>query len=137
LLQLARIAVAVGRRNLLWRSSLSCALPQARIEDAYGKPDHVHEATMRDVYGNDTSKPDEKTGQKNISYRSIGLSFALDQDKLYSIRSRYIRESLILSAEVFSAGGITRRQIHRLTHFFGDSGFDGSEFHSDASDAMC
>lgn len=58
---------------------------RADIEKAYGKPTTVHEATMKDVFGSRANDPDKKTGQVDLTYARLGLSFALHDDTLDSI----------------------------------------------------
>ena len=58
---------------------------RAAIEAAYGEPASVSAPTVGDVLGDDARDPDEPTGQVNLSYPGRGLSFALWEERLYSI----------------------------------------------------
>jgi outer membrane lipoprotein-sorting protein len=58
---------------------------RADIEKAYGKPSSVHEATFKDMFGDRTAKPDKKTGQVDLTYAGLQLSFSLHDDALDSI----------------------------------------------------
>jgi hypothetical protein len=63
---------------------------RAAIEKAYGKPTSVHEATMREVFAK-AENPDKKTGQVDLTYAGLGLSFSLHDDALDSIMLRALR----------------------------------------------
>ena len=58
---------------------------RADIEKAYGKPSSVREATYKDMFGDRTAKPDKKTGQVDLTYDDLQLSFSLHDDALDSI----------------------------------------------------
>jgi hypothetical protein len=58
---------------------------RAAIEKAYGKPTSVREATMKDVFGKQANDPDKKTGQVDLTYAGLNLSFSLHDDALDSI----------------------------------------------------
>jgi hypothetical protein len=58
---------------------------RADIEKAYGKPSSVREATFKDMFGDRTAKPDKKTGQVDLTYAGLQLSFSLHDDALDSI----------------------------------------------------
>jgi hypothetical protein len=58
---------------------------RAAIEKAYGKPTSVREPTMKDVLGKRANDPDKKTGQVDLTYAELGLSFSLHDDKLDAI----------------------------------------------------
>ncbi len=58
---------------------------RAAIEKAYGKPTSVREATMKDVFGKRANDPDKKTGQVDLTYGDLGLSFSLHDDALDTI----------------------------------------------------
>lgn len=58
---------------------------RAAIEKAYGKPTSVRESKMKDVFGKKAGNPDKKTGQVDLSYGHLGLSFSLHDDALDSI----------------------------------------------------
>jgi hypothetical protein len=58
---------------------------RADIEKAYGKPSSVREATYKDMFGDRTAKPDKKTGQVDLTYAGLQLSFSLHDDALDSI----------------------------------------------------
>jgi hypothetical protein len=58
---------------------------RAAIEKAYGKPSGVREATMKDVFGERAANPEKKTGQVDLSYDALRLSFSLHDDALDSI----------------------------------------------------
>jgi hypothetical protein len=58
---------------------------RAAIEKAYGKPDLVREATMKDVFGKQANDPHKKTGQVDLTYGDLGLTFSLHDDNLDSI----------------------------------------------------
>jgi hypothetical protein len=61
---------------------------RSAIEQAYGKPSSVREATMKDVLGKRANDPDKKTGQVDLSYNDLGLTFSLHDDALDSIMIR-------------------------------------------------
>jgi hypothetical protein len=61
---------------------------RSAIEQAYGKPSSVREATMKDVFGKRADDPDEKTGQVDLTYNDLGLTFSLHDDALDSIMIR-------------------------------------------------
>ena len=61
---------------------------RSTIERAYGKPSSVREATMKDVFGKRANDPDKKTGQVDLSYNDLGLTFSLHDDALDSIMIR-------------------------------------------------
>jgi outer membrane lipoprotein-sorting protein len=58
---------------------------RAAIEKAYGAPNSVREARFKDVFGKEATNPEEKTGQVDLMYHDLGLSFSLHDDVLDSI----------------------------------------------------
>ena len=61
---------------------------RSAIEQAYGKPSSVREATMKDVFGKRANDPDKKTGQVDLTYNNPGLTFSLHDNALDSIMIR-------------------------------------------------
>ena len=61
---------------------------RSAIEQAYGKPSSVREATMQDVFGKRANDPDKKTGQVDLSYTDLGLTLSLHDNALDSIMIR-------------------------------------------------
>ncbi len=58
---------------------------RAAIENAYGRPTSVREPQFKDVFGKKAANPDKKTGQVDLYYNALGLSFSLHDDALDSI----------------------------------------------------
>jgi outer membrane lipoprotein-sorting protein len=58
---------------------------RAAIEKAYGPPSSVREARLGDVFGKKTPNAEQKTGQVDLSYNALRLSFSLHDDTLDSI----------------------------------------------------
>ncbi len=58
---------------------------RAAIEKVYGAPSAVREARFKDVFGKTATNPEEKTGQVDLTYNELGLSFSLHDDVLDSI----------------------------------------------------
>ncbi len=58
---------------------------RAAIEKAYGPPSSVREATFKDMMGKRAANPEKKTGQVDLSYNALRLSFSLHNDVLDSI----------------------------------------------------
>jgi len=58
---------------------------RAAIEKAYGAPGSVREARNKDMFGKRAANPEQKTGQVDLSYNALGLSFSLHDDALDSI----------------------------------------------------
>jgi outer membrane lipoprotein-sorting protein len=58
---------------------------RAAIEKAYGTPSSVREPQFKDVFGKNATNPEKKTGQVDLSYGALGLSFSLHDDALDSI----------------------------------------------------
>jgi outer membrane lipoprotein-sorting protein len=58
---------------------------RAAIEKAYGAPSSVREPRFKDVFGKETANPEKKTGQVDLTYNALGLSFSLHDDALDSI----------------------------------------------------
>ena len=58
---------------------------RAAIEKAYGPPTSVREPQFKDVFGKKATNPEKKTGQVDLSYGALGLSFSLHDDSLDSI----------------------------------------------------
>jgi hypothetical protein len=55
------------------------------IEQAYGPPSSVR---VMDVSGKPAANPEQKTGQVDLSYAALGISFSLHDDSLDSIIMR-------------------------------------------------
>lgn len=58
---------------------------RAEIEKVYGKPSYEHVSRMKDVFGEKAKDPEKLTGQAQITYSGLGLSFTLFEDKVYRI----------------------------------------------------
>ncbi len=58
---------------------------RAAIEKAYGPPTSVREPQFKDMFGKDATNPEKKSGQVDLSYGALGLSFSLHDDALDSI----------------------------------------------------
>jgi hypothetical protein len=76
-----RVRAFAGRTD----KGIKMGAGRAAIEKAYGKPTSVDEATMKDVFGKKAENPDKKTGQVDLTYAGLGLTFSLHDDALDSI----------------------------------------------------
>ena len=52
---------------------------------AYGPPNFEHVSRMKDVIGEKAAHPDEPTGQSEVQYNDLGISFTMYQGKIYNI----------------------------------------------------
>jgi hypothetical protein len=76
-----RVRAFAGRTD----KGIKMGANRAAIEKAHGKPSSVREATMKDVFGKRANEPDKKTGQVDLTYAGLGLTFSLHDDALDSI----------------------------------------------------
>lgn len=58
---------------------------RAEIIKAYGAPDHEIASRLKDVFGKDTPNAEELTGQTQVYYNKLQMSFTLFKDKVYQI----------------------------------------------------
>ncbi len=58
---------------------------RAEIEMVYGKPSYENVSRMKDVLGEKAKDPEKLTGQAQLTYSGLGLSFTLFEDKVYRI----------------------------------------------------
>jgi outer membrane lipoprotein-sorting protein len=77
---------------------------RAAIEKAYGPPSSVREATNKDVFGKQAANPEKKTGQVDLSYNALRLSFSLHDDALDSIMLSFPRPAANAPAKPKPAG---------------------------------
>ena len=71
-----RVRAFAGRTD----KGVKMGASRADIEKAYGKPTSVDETTMKDVVGKRAANPDKKTGQVDLNYSDLGVSFTLHDD---------------------------------------------------------
>ncbi len=79
-----RVRAFAGRTD----KGVKMGASRADIEKAYGKPTSVDEATMKDVFGKRAANPDKKTGQVDLTYAGLGVSFTLHDNALDTIMLR-------------------------------------------------
>jgi outer membrane lipoprotein-sorting protein len=77
---------------------------RAAIEKAYGPPSSVREATNQDVFGKQAANPEKKTGQVDLSYNALRLTFSLHDDALDSITILFPRPVANAPAQPKPAG---------------------------------
>ena len=79
--------MAIQVRDFAGRTEkgIRMGVSRAAIEKAYGPPSSVREARMKDVIGDRAANPEQKTGQVDLSYDALRLSFSLHDDALDSI----------------------------------------------------
>jgi outer membrane lipoprotein-sorting protein len=77
---------------------------RAAIEIAYGAPSSVREATNKDMFGKRAANPGKKTGQVELSYNALRLSFSLHDDALDSITILFPRPAANVPARPKPAG---------------------------------
>jgi hypothetical protein len=64
---------------------LGLGATRAEIVKAYGPPDFEHVSRMKDVFGENAANPEQPTGQTEVQFSKLGLSFTLYNDKTYQI----------------------------------------------------
>jgi outer membrane lipoprotein-sorting protein len=64
---------------------LGLGATRAEIVEAYGPPDIEHVSRMKDVFGKNAANPESPTGQTEVQFSKLGLSFTLYNDKVYQI----------------------------------------------------